>query len=441
MNDLPDNPWAARFTELLDVTEIKHRATLTVPPLTGLNSLDIETAVNQLDTALKAVFFPSSQCLSILCRWVGMAYAHCLTAYEDERKFIAGVYGVDAPLPSISTPMCLTGWAGTGKSELIKAFRRILSDDFRSIVSADHSEFIFKAMWTIRVNARISCNEMLMTLSGINDASKDLIRACRKRGYRDGVAIVFADEFQFATQSASANAVVTRMLLSLAYLGLPCVFAANFSLLNRLLKRPHEDQDRLLADPVVLLPEAANSADWKGLVMAQKAVAPDVFIFNEDDDADALHRYSAAIKRDEVRLLLIAYRIGRSREGKVTRKEIDLAYRSPDFAFYRKNIEIIARQIIENRRQKGHDDLWCPIELPKTVQTEFTEQVQKGRSARVADAKLRSSLTAEEKKILNSIETPRKHQSTQGAVFDLKRKKPLTADELKANANWYRDSL
>ena len=50
-------------------------------------------------------------------------------------------------------------------------------------------------------------------------------------------------------------------------------------------------------------------------------------------------------------------------------------------------------------------------------------------------------LTAEEKKILNSIETPRKHQSTQGAVFDLKRKKPLTADELKANANWYRDSL
>jgi len=53
MNDLPDNPWAARFTELLDVTEIKHRATLTVPPLTGLNSLDIETAVNQLDTALK----------------------------------------------------------------------------------------------------------------------------------------------------------------------------------------------------------------------------------------------------------------------------------------------------------------------------------------------------------------------------------------------------
>ena len=438
-----NNPWAERFVSLLDREEIRRRATVTVPPLLDLNALPIETACSDLKLALRTLFVPTSQCLDNLLRWVGLAYAHCLAFYPDSRSFLSGVYSKDAPLSELSYPICLTGLGGTGKSHLIKAFRRIMVEDFQQTVSADHSEFLFKALWSIQVNDRRSFNEMLMTLAEIGDAPRDLVAACRRRAYRNGVAFVLADEFQFATQSSNANALVTRMLLSLAFLGLPFVYVANFSLLNRLLKRPQEDQDRLLADPVVFLPDEPNSDDWNNTLAAQKSVAPEIFVFNETADGEALHRYSVGIKRAEVKLLVIAYRIAREMGGcgKVALHEIELAYRSTEYAFYRRNVEAITRQIIQNKKEKGRDDLWCPIDLPVSRQAAFTEQVKKERSERVSEAIFRSAMTAKEKKLVDALQSSSTPKAKKAPVLKLSRKKLLTADELKNNANWYRDQI
>ena len=188
-----NNPWASRFVSLLDREEIRRRATVTVPPLLDLNALPIETACSDLKLALRTLFVPTSQCLDNLLRWVGLAYAHCLALYPDSRSFLSGVYSKDAPLSELSYPICLTGLGGTGKSHLIKAFRRIMVKDFQQTVSADHSEFLFKALWSIQVNDRRSSNEMLMTLAEIDDVPRDLVAACRRRAYRNGVAFVLAD--------------------------------------------------------------------------------------------------------------------------------------------------------------------------------------------------------------------------------------------------------
>lgn len=429
------NPWVARFDDLLDTAEIKRRATIKVPPLIGLNALDEVNACNRLETALRTIFAPTTQCLNILLNWIRLARAHCAEQYPDVRQFLGGVYSEKAPLHEMFFPICLTGLGGVGKSELIKAFLRILPDAFNAVVDAEHSEFPFQSAWSIAVKTHGSFTEVLKTVAGVDEKTADLIGACRNRAFRNGVPFLAADEFQFATQSVSANALVTKMLLSLAYIGIPFAFAANFSLLHRLQRRPQEDQDRLLSNVVVLLPEHEASQDWHDIVSAQKAVAPDIFVFDEAG-ANALNRYSSGVKRAAAKLLKIAYRISRHTGGKVTTSEIELAYKDGEFSGYRKHIEVITQQYIQNKPQKGRKDLWCPFEIPKSAQAKIQEQMSLQRRKQVAAEKLRSSLNEKEAKALKAITKQTKAGKKTGTVLSMQKKSPATADELLADTNW-----
>ena len=433
--EIQTNPWAARFDALLDIGEIKRRATVNVSPLVGLDALDEVDACKRLERALETVFVPTTQCLEILLSWIRLARAHCVEQYPEVKTFLGGVYCEKAPLREMFFPICLTGLGGTGKSELIKAFLRILPEAFNAVIDPGHSEFPFEPAWSISVRTHTSFTEVLKAVAGLDEKTADLIGACRNRAFRNGVSFLPADEFQFATQSVSANAVVTKMLLSLAYIGVPFAFAANFSLLHRLKRRPQEDQDRLLSNVIVLLPELEDSQDWHDIVCAQKAIAPDIFVF-EDEGARALNRHSAGVKRAAAKLLKIAYRISRSTGGKVTTSEIDSAYLDGEFSVYRKNIEAITKQYIEDKQQKGRKDLWCPIEIPKRAQAAIQDQMSLRRREQVATEKLRSSLNEKEAKALKAITKTTKAGRKAGSVTSMRGKSPVTAEELLADTNW-----
>jgi hypothetical protein len=392
------NHWATRFEPLLDPNVIKQRAQVTVTPLVDLTSMPIDLACKRLEMALDTIFHPTTQCLTTLHKLVGIAHAHCVITYPNVKTFLRGVYAQESPLPNFSNPICLTGLGGVGKSKLIDAFRRIQFPEQEIVIDTEHSAFLFSRSWAATIQARSSPKDVLKVLAGGDGSPADLIKSCRKLGFRDGVPFILADEFQFATGTNSANTRVTQMLLSLGYIGIPFLFAANFSLLNRLEKRPEEEQQRLLANCIVLLPDEFDSADWIDTIKAQQNVAPNYINLEPELHAKELHAYSAGRKRSMAKLILIAFRNEFARGGIVDRRAIRIAYNCPDYARYKDQAEILATQAIQNRQQSNRKDLWCPIPTEKTRAQAFLESSINARQVNVAKAELEATLTLNEQR-------------------------------------------
>lgn len=438
--DMRDNPWAERFTPLLDDEEIFRRARVVVPPLKDLCSLPDEAAYQVLEASLKRVYYPTSQCVALLREWAGLAHAYCCVQYPSRRVFLTRVYDKSPPLQYAVQLVCFTGMAGLGKTQLIQAFERIQIAN--AFVTADehHDPFPMRSTWSTKVEGRNSSRQVLLRLSGIPDAGEDIIHRARKRAYRDGVAFVGIDEFQFVTQSSKANSLVTQILLSISYLGLPTVYVANYSLVHKLMRRPQEDRQRLLAKPLVLLPDPPESEDWIQTLAALKAVAPDVLVFDPTKDARDIYLFSAGIKRLVVQLLVQAYRISRQLRGPtatVDIKDIEAAYRSPMFTSDRIDVEIIARQEIEGRMIR--EDLWSPFGKPQrhtaregVSGNDRANVFAEAREERVAEEALKSSLTKSEREVWESL--TKGDRTKAGRATSLSRKAPTSAEDLKKNA-------
>lgn len=435
--------WATRFEALLDAEELKRRALVVVPPLFNLSSLPVELACHQLEAALQTVFYPTEQCITVLKRLVGVAHAHCVAKYPDGKTFLNGLYAQEAPLSSFSSPICLTGLAGTGKSELINAFCRICGNEEQQIaVDESHSPFSVKGPWKITVQACSSPLEVLCSLTQVKGSLVDMIKKCRRLAYRDGIPCLIGDEFQFATGSESANARVAQMLLSLGYIGLPFVFAANFTLIRRLQRRPGEEQQRLLADPIVLFPDHSNSLDWQNTLKAQRDVAPDVLSFDPVQDSEALHAYSAGRKRAVAKLLLLAFRAEYTRSKKVSLEAIRRAYFSSEYAVYRDETEILATQAIQNRPDPKRKDLWCPILLPNNSAAAFLGASITHRKELLAEAELSAALSIDERRRVSDVKDGlAKVTKKPSKVISFDSRKGSTAEDLKRNASLYKDKL
>lgn len=436
------NPWAARFEPLLDREVIKQRAQVTVPPLIKLHDVSTELACTQLESALKTVFYPTSQCVDVLHRFVDMSYAHCVNVYQSDRVFLAGIYAKSPPLDDFSFPLLFTGLGGTGKTEIRKAFLRILFDEDQIVVGREHSPFALKHPWHVTILARSNPFDVLKELAQSDKGSADLIGKCKKLAFRDGIPLLVADEFQFATGSDSANARITQMLLSLGYIGLPWVYNANFSLVRRLLKRPEEDRQRLLADWIILHPDPPSSLDWQETLRAQRDTAPDILVFDPVKDASEIHAFTAGRKRATVRLLVQAFRNEHLQGGVVDISAIRRAYNSHNYAGYREESEILSTQTIRNCSDKNRKDLWCPLPLPPSATVAFANAAKNKRDEQVADAEVRSALNGEERKALQDIERGiSKSKKARGEVVPLRRKAAPTAEDLKRNANWFKEHI
>lgn len=439
-----DNPWAARFAPLLDRNEIVRRATRTPAPLGDISKLTPRRARKELAKALESVHYPTAQGVDILLDWAGLAYQHCLDYYPSSSFYKSCIYSEESPLPKFSFPYCLTGQAGSGKTELVKAFCRIQEPASTIRIDSEHSPFPLESVWNITIHANATSKDVLSTLSRGVGSPRDLVQICRRRAYRDGAALLLEDEFQFATGSSSANARVTQMMLASGYIGLPTCIVANFSLLHRLMKRPAEDRQRLLSNPIVLLPEHADSADWCNTLDAQKAAAPKILVFDSRKDGPAIHRYSAGGLRAEVALLLCAYEIGTASSGLVGLREIEAAYHSTEYTAYRRDVEAITQISLGDRKmRKMRPDLWCPLDLPADATTRFATQAREARQARADDQATRDSLTEKEQAALKAKEksSQPKTQTTSGQVVQLAKKGPPTAAELQANMAKFRDRL
>jgi hypothetical protein len=429
---------------LLDKSEIKRRAQLQATPLENLDDQPTAIACRFLAKALHETFYPTTQAVDALHQFVETALAHTLQLYPDERTYLDWIYRKESPLPDFMPPVCLTGLAGIGKSCVAKALVRILPEDDLVFCSADEVKHPLKSVWKIDIRAQTKLGELLAPLGGTEGSLRDQTITARRRAYRMGISLIVPDEFQFMTASSTANTRIVQALMSLAYLGLPFVFIANFSLLHRLLKRPQEDRDRLLSKVHVMMPDAPESEDWVNTLKLQLAVAPDVFQINPESDAGQIYRYCAGIKRYEATLMEVAYAIARENNPKgkstvVTMADVKAAYESSKYAAQRADAEIITQQFILNRQvNKNRPDLWCPIGLPQTLSEKLAAQIQQQRSKQVADNIQTSSASQAERKA-NDASTHISDRSSTTNVVRLNRKKKPTAEALKANASLLRN--
>ncbi len=399
-----ENPWTDRFGPALTDVQIRERVRVDARPLEDLTKLPAEQAVTALGERLAQVFVPTAQVVSVLAGFVGMARAYSTSAFPSMGHYVRQIYQAQSGEAS-RLPTCLTGLAGVGKSELLKALAKVMPEDAELCVPG-HSGLRATSLLSFVMQSQVGAPGVLRqrTVQGWADLPRGGLNA--HNIYRDGVSLMTADEFQAVTAGGSANAVATKTLLQMAQVGPPLVYCANYSLVHSLLKRPQQDRQRLLSNSVIIHPEAPDSDDWRTTLAELSKVAPRVIRIDPERDAGDIHGYTAGIKRSVIALLSTAYRLarasGRDHFGMV---EIQQAYASAEYWTHRSDVEELTRQALGNsgRGRRAPLDLVCPFpgaRLPQKVVV--ADKMIESYEDRLNEEHLRSSLTRDEREGLKA---------------------------------------
>jgi hypothetical protein len=418
------NPWSDRFDVNISDVDLDARVRVNAVPILDLSKSPTGVAVRRLQMGLRAVFVPTQQIRNGLRLLLSASHAHALDRYPSAMAFLQGLYAMEPPNASRSPsatrletlkvtsfaawpPICLTGLAGAGKTELLHAYARCLSPE-STVEIPRHGAVPLVSHWAMRITAGVTFNRLLQPF--LNGDTSILIRAgslweaaCRQ-SFWQGVCLVLLDELQFLSQTQTANATVARMLMQMSLLGPPLVYVANFSLLHRLLRRPQEEGQRLLTSPFLLEPDLEDSKERLICFREKLRVAPE---FRGLDDSDGVqsHRYSFGLNRLEDQLLTIAYRISREAGSKVvTNKHIDQAYSSVDYAVARRDVEwLIARRDSESTfNPRDRPDLWCPISARKLAKVSEHPSSQE-HDRRIAEAAVVAGLSRQSREAAHSL--------------------------------------
>ena len=411
----------------------------------GYDSLEVDAEL--LRAALKRVFLSSVQIRKLLRELLGVARAHAKINFGAEGKYMRGLYQKEPWGSSPAPAIFLTGLAGVGKSDLLLALERALAAPTEiDVPGIKHIPLI--CAWQLSLRDGVGMNTLLRPNLELTNKIVDcvdinkvdlepkawklptLLKLSRQRTWRDGVCLIWVDEFQYITKGLEASAKATTMLMQLLGIGPRLIFCANFSFGHKLKNRNNEDIHRLLSCPKIIEPESGSSADWIALLSEFKKVAPEVFLFNVNEVENLIHQYTFGVKRLVVEMLVLAYQVARKR-GKhtVSVDDIKLAYISTEYTYNRKSVEILWRQTYENTSLK--EDLWCPFnQSHEPANVVKIAKAMEDFESRIEDKILDSSLSPAEAIAAKSIDlTPIKPKQT-AKVFSISKQNKTTKESL-----------
>ena len=408
-------PWLDMFACDWSDSELDKRLAVPVNPLSDLRDLPAEAAHTRLFERLSSLVVPSEQMRSIVRDLAAVARTFAATRYSDHKAILEVVYG-NAAVPRSPLPRCLTGLAGTGKSEILKAFGRVFGQ--RVMVEVPlHGNFEARGMWSVSAADSRSVSRLLRPLFRDNESHRSIpaTMACREAGAQL-ICMVLTDEFQFLSRGSGANALAAKLLGDLMRIGPPLVFATNFSMVHRLALRPQEERQRTLSCPILVRPEALNSQCWNKLVVSQLATSHHFSKLAEAEGiSQLLHSYTFGIPRSLTTLLCRTYMEFRRRRNSthVTIDDVMAAYLSHEFSDTRKTVAELVQGVV--RPERLADDLRCPFEdaRPVTQRNEgsvVTHPAQQEHERRIGEAALRSAMTAAERQAASQVNalTPQK---------------------------------
>lgn len=384
--------------------------------LPDLSELPLEEACVLLRRGLQRVFIVEGEAKSLLRRLIDVAFAHARTEYTSVREYLRRIYCAEAP--SCVNPggvIVLTGPAGTGKSEVLKALSRILSSCPTEMSFPGHRDFALEPYHLVAAKTLDSAAKIFRAVGhGVElETKSDPIKLAAKLRYQRGTCLIGIDELQFLTQSAAANARIATVLLGMHELPVPCVVACNYSLLHRLLSRNHEERQRYLGHPIVMLSDAADSKAWLDLLADYRIVMDSLIGFNLSDESKLLWLQTAGLKRVLVELLVRAYRVARAAgRDRISVADLTRGYLAHEFVTYREDVEEYTRYVLTGVSPRK--DLQCPLphELSRTA--EARHQLKAAREESVEAAARVSALPGEVRKALLDLggDQPLKRQST-----------------------------
>lgn len=411
------NIWADRFAAILKLSDLEIDSRIRVPGavVSGLHDLPASSAVERLRKALQAVYEPTTSGIDAIRRVLGRAHGHALVRYPSIESFTLGMYAEKLdfePLPAT----CITGMAGLGKSQLIEAMWRLLPGPF-TLKLPDGTEVPMIAGTSFKIDEKSSPAAVRATLyrtMGVGAQDKPL-KAIKpdilsKRCYVRGSCFAIADEMQFMTSSDNANTLVTKVLLSLTYLGMPVTYVANFSLLHRLIRRNQEEQQRLLTDVIRLDPEEPDSPAVAEMLKQWCVVADGAFGFDPAKAAERFDAFSGGSRRAMRELPIISYRRKRERSPKskavvLSMADLEATYLSQEFAVFRKDAEMLLHQRVTGKMaDKTRKDLWCPIQPVVQAKNVGQANAERELQGKVDAQILKGSMTPEEVKGVAEIE-------------------------------------
>lgn len=433
-----------RFKIPPDDASIDQKIRIEPAPLEDLASYSIDSACLKLEKTMKEVFVPTPQIIKLMRLLCSIASEHVESWYLDEATFRSNCYKRDLTRNPVYFSTGLTGLAGTGKSALLRALVRLLADKGEFISIPDLPTFPLQTIWSMTMMNGENLNNLLKPFLPLEEDEeitsnmlKNILTVVAKRAHTCGVALNIVDEFQFITSSSTANAKAAKTLMKLELIGPPLVFCANYDMINKLAKRPHQERQRLLSKLIFFYPDPASSQAWINTLEGQIGVMPEAIssdrAINPNRDGAAIHRYTFGQKRVSAKLLNISYRHSRERnDGVICLSDIEWAYKSSLFKLEREDVELLINQTIT--KKSARDDLWCDMaEIREDNVIQAAQAIQENK-AKISEGLSRSSMTKEDREAYDFI--MKKNNSPEGEkakVLTIKRVKPTTESLLQGS--------
>lgn len=371
--------WYSWYAGLDDIATIRARAQRLPKPVTGLNALPAEVAITRLESALAQVFVVTDKVGKALQKIVWHCHSGAIARYPDRLTVVRNVTSQPDFEPVVK-PICLTGRAGDGKSEIAQAAQRLLQGADSVLVHADYPRFRRTGLMYEKIWGRSSANEVFrmmcdrcgyMPPSGRGDPVTQFSRGA----YRDGLAALLLDEMQHLSLSNNASAEITNTLLKARKTGVPLIYVCNFSLLNKLLKGRPEDIDRLLPNIYPIVPDDPAGADWYLIVQALLGVMEEYHAIELNPQvAKYLGDETATTPRYLVQLLALGYLTARRKGAqRMTLEHLGIAMRGYEFLTSRELVLAQKKPSREKARISKYEDTFFPEGLLRYLELDDTK--------------------------------------------------------------------
>lgn len=413
----------SRFDGCFEIEQIRQRVTVRPEPLSDLSRMLPVLAAAELAQRLKEIYLPNLFSLAFIQEVVGRADLFSRSVFTSERDYEAKVY--QPPNVEVA-PICLTGLAGVGKSETIAAVMRLLPANIEFESSHFPGKVPLVSYWHASARDKARGKQLLAdflldsapTEKRMSEAQ--LLHMCRRLVYRRGVSLLFLDETQHIVKG-QGTALVTDILLTLARIGLPMIYLANYSLLHKLTDRNQEDTQRLLLQPRIMLPDDPAGEDWNAYVAECVRVSNGQIRAEEEELAAELYTLTFGLKRLAVHLLGLAY-IECRKAGRryIALGDLSNAARSTEYSISNKEVVELYRIAVEGPRGTKRKDLYCPLDIPAAHKSNVVHFARQERDERATALAIDSSLTLQEREVLEQIESPSRSPHTKPP-----RRKPL----------------
>lgn len=398
-----NSPWVNRLSLGSDA-DLAERVHNIPPAFEGLDSHSPDAAAELLEGVLEKIYIASSQDLGAIRKVFSIGSAHATVWHTDVRRHLQTLYGMPNEKVSEPTTIMVTSLAGYGKSMLAQTCMRLLGEPSMTELPEHGAARLVGGICVPLVTKRVdTLNAIALSLgeTHVFTSSNDKeVRKARQMLRRAGVCFILVDEAQFLTASTDANAQLAKALNFLRQFDVPLFFIGNYSLGWRLLKRPSEERQRLLTDPIVLVPDGPEDEGWRELLRAYKQVCGEALDIDPISDASQIHLWTAGIRRFLRHLVKEACRKARARAIQqrertvITLADLRAAYASPALSINRSDVERIRK--IDLGDPSVSSDLRCPFPQEECVAQSRREAEHKAYQEELALARLAAEMTASE---------------------------------------------